>query len=189
MNAQLDNKVVLYITGRGGDHTKGLGGYISTLVPDYSGVSVSIPFLRQDLDDQINKIRNAIAECGTGTLIANSYGAYLTLLSLIDFEHQLEQVVLLSPVLGKAVAKDRMYFSKPPLTKRLSSAVEEKRINFPVNTAIFIGTEDELYDPQLLATYAELIGQEQIFELHGQRHNLDKDVMQDILKARLGLEI
>ena len=180
---------VLYITGRGGDHTKGLGGYISTLVPDYKGVSVSIPFLRQDLEDQINEIRTAIAECGAGTLIANSYGAYLTLLSLIDLDHELEQVLLLSPVLGKAVAKDRMYFSKSPLTKRLSSAVEEKRINFPENTAIFIGTEDELYDPQLLATYAELIGGEQIYELQGQRHNLDKDVMQDILKARLCLEI
>ena len=178
---------VLYISGRGGDHTKGLGGYISTLVPNYSGVSISIPFLRQDLDDQISEIRTAIAECGAGTLIANSYGAYLTVLSLIDFEHQLEQVVLLSPVLGKAVAKDRMYFSKPPLTKRLSSAVEEKRINFPDNTAIFIGTEDELYDPQLLATYEALIDREQIFELQGQRHNLDKDVMQDILKARLNL--
>ena len=182
------SKKVLYVTGRGGDHTKGLGGYISTLVSDYSGVSVSIPFLRQDLDDQIKDIRAAIAECGTGTLIANSYGAYLTLLSLIDLEHQLEQVVLLSPVLGKAIAKDRMYFSKPPLTKRLSTAVEERRINFPTNTTIFIGTEDELYDPQLLATYAELIDGEQIFELQGQRHNLDKDVMQDILKARLNLE-
>ena len=179
---------VLYITGRGGDHTKGLGGYISSLVTEYNGVSVSIPFLRQDLDDQIQEIRNAIAEWGTGTLIANSYGAYLTLLSLIDFEHQLEQVVLLSPVLGKAVAKDRMYFSKPPLTKRLSSAVEEKRINFPTNTAIFIGAEDELYDPQLLNMYSQLIGEDGIFVLEGQRHNLEKNLLQDILKARLNLK-
>ena len=176
---------VLYITGRGGDHTKGLGGYISTIVSSFSGVSVSVPFLRQDLDDQIAEIRKAISDHGVGTLIANSYGAYLTLLSLIDFEHQLEQVVLLSPVLGKAMAKDRMYFSRPPATARLSNAVKEKRINLPERTAIFIGDEDELYDPSLLATYTEIIGDSNVFVLEGQSHNIDKDVMQEILKARL----
>ena len=51
---------VLYITGRGGDHTKGLDGYISTLVPSYSGVSVSVQFLKQDVDEQIAEIRRAI---------------------------------------------------------------------------------------------------------------------------------
>ena len=177
---------VLYITGRGGDHTKGLGGYISTIVPNYSGISVSVPFLRRDLDEQIAEIRKAISDQGVGTLIANSYGAYLTLLSLIDFEHQLEQVVLLSPVLGKAMAKNRMYFSRPPATARLSNAVKEKRINLPERTAIFIGDRDELYDPPLLATYTEIIGESNVYVLEGQCHNLDKDVMQDILKARLG---
>jgi len=177
---------VLYITGRGGDHTRGLGGYISTLVSEYSGVSISVPFLRQAVDEQIAEIRRAITNHGSGTLIANSYGAYLTLLSLIDFEHQLEQVVLLSPVLGKAMAKDRMYFSRPPLTKRLSSAIGEKRINLPASSAIFIGDRDELFDVQLLSTYSEMMGEEKVFVLNGQRHNLDKDVMKDILDARLG---
>lgn len=180
---------VLYITGRGGDHTKGLGGYISTLVSNYSGVSVSVPFLRQDVDDQIAEIRKAITDHGDGTLIANSYGAYLTLLSLIDLEHELEQVVFLSPVLGKAMAKDRMYYSRPPATVRVSNAVKERRINLPARTAIFVGTEDELYDPPLLATYTEIIGESNVYVLEGQRHNLDKDVMQDILRARLGVTI
>ena len=180
-------KRVLYITGRGGDHKRGLGGYISTLVSEYSGVSISVPFLRQTVDEQITEIRKAITNHGDGTLIANSYGAYLSLLSLIDFEHELEQVVLLSPVLGKAMAKDRMYYSRPPATVRVSNAVKERRINLPERTAIFVGTEDELYDPLLLATYTEIIGESNVHVLAGQQHNLDKDVMQDILKARLGL--
>jgi len=175
----------LYITGRGGDHTKGLGGHISTLVSDYRGISVDVPFLRQDIDGQLEVIRAAISDCSGGTVIANSYGAYLTLLALIDFEHQLEQVVLLSPVLGAAIAKDRMYFSRPPATKRLRDAVAEKRVNLPKRSAIFFGDQDELYDPPLLATYAEMIGEHKVFVLRGQRHNLDRDVVQDILKARL----
>jgi len=179
---------VLYITGRGGDHTKGLGGHISTLVSGYSGISVDVPFLRQDIDDQLSVIRAAISDCAGGTLISNSYGAYLTLLSLIDFEHQLEQVVLLSPVLGAAMAKDRMYYSRPPATVRIRNAVQERRVNLPERSAIFIGDQDELYDPTLLATYAEMMGENKVFVLHGERHSLSKATMQDILDARLNLQ-
>ncbi|NVK01435.1 MAG: hypothetical protein HWE12_07825 [Oceanospirillaceae bacterium] len=177
---------VLYITGRGGNHTKGLGGHISKLVSDYRGISIDVPFLRQDIDDQLQVIKAAITDCSGGTVMANSYGAYLTLLSLIDFEHQLEQVVLLSPVLGAAMAKDRMYFSRPPATKRLRDAVAEKRVNLPERSAIFIGDQDELYDPPLLATYSEMMGEHKVFVLQGERHSLSKVTMQDILAARLG---
>jgi len=182
------NKSVLYITGRGGDHTKGLGGHISTLVSDYRGISVDAPFLRRDIDGQLEVIRAAISDCSGGTIIANSYGAYLTLLSLIDFEHELEQVVLLSPVLGAAMAKDRMHFSRPPATRRLRDAVQERRLNLPERSAIFIGEEDELYDPPLLATYAEMMGEQKVFVLSGQKHNLDRYVMQKILKKRVGIK-
>ena len=177
--------ITLYITGRGGNHARGLGGHISTLVSNYRGVSIDVPFLRQDIDDQIKAIRAAIAECAGGTVIANSYGAYLTLLSFIDFVHEVEQVVLLSPVLGAAMAKDRMYFSRPPATARLKTAVAERRVNLPKRSAIFIGDQDELYDPQLLSIYAELMGKEKVFVLEGQKHNLEKKVMQDILDVRL----
>lgn len=178
---------VLYITGRGGNHTRGLGGHISTLVSDYRGVSVDVPFLRQDIDEQIKAIRAAITDCAGGTVIANSYGAYLTLLSFIDFEHEVKQVVLLSPVLGRAMAKDRMYYSRPPATVRVSNAVQERRINLPERSAIYIGDQDELYDQPLLETYAEMMGKDKVFVLPGQRHNLEKAVMQHILNARLEL--
>ena len=179
---KLKNKV-LYITGRGGDHTKGLGGYINTLVSDFHGLSIDVPFLRQDIDDQIKTIRRSIEACSNGIVIANSYGAYLTLLSLIDFEHEVAEVVLLSPVLGRAIAKDRMYYSRPPASIRVSNALNEKRINLPKKTSIYIGDQDELYDPELLHKYAEVIGEDRVFVLQGQRHNIDKDCMQDILKA------
>lgn len=176
---------VLYISGRGGDHSKGLGGYLSTFVSDYSGISVDVSFLRQDIDDQIKAIRVSVNKCNGGTVIANSYGAYLTLLSLIDFEHELEQVLLLSPVLGKAVAKDRMYYSKPPATRKIAYAVAERRINLPEKSAIFIGDQDELYDPSLLATYAAMMGDHKVFVLPGEQHSLSKTAVQDILDSRL----
>lgn len=181
----INKSKVLYITGRGGDHKKGLGGYISKIVTDYDGISVDVPFLRQDLDDQLVSIRKAIAQCSGGTVIANSYGAYLTLLSLIDFDHDAEQVVLLSPVLGRAIAKDRMYLSRPPATIRIRNAVQERTLRFPKKTSIYIGDKDELYDPELLSTYADLIGEERIYVLEGQQHNIDKDFMENIIKAVL----
>lgn len=181
---KLKNKV-LYITGRGGDHTKGLGGFISTQVSDFHGLSIDIPFLRQEIDEQIKTVRQSIGECSNGIVIANSYGAYLTLLSLIDFEHEVAEIVLLSPVLGRAIAKDRMYYSRPPASIRVSNALQERRIKFPEKTSIYIGDHDELFDPELLHKYAEIIGEDRVFVLQGQRHNIDKDFMQDMLEGIL----
>jgi len=96
-------------------------------------------------------------------------------------------VVLLSPVLGAAMAKDRMYYSRPPATGRLRTALAERRVNLPERSAIFIGDQDELYDTALLATYTEMMGEEKVYVLEGQRHNLDRDVMQNVLSARLGI--
>ena len=166
--------------------TKGLGGYINTQVSDFHGLSIDAPFLSQDIDDQIATIRRSIEACCNGIVIANSYGAYLTLLSLIDFEHEVAEVVLLSPVLGRAIAKDRMYYSRPPASIRVSNALQERRIKFPVKTSIYIGDHDELYDHQLLSKYAEVIGEGRVYVLPGQRHNIEKGFMQDILKAVLG---
>ena len=118
----------------------------------------------------------------------NGYGAYLTLLSFIDFEHEVEQVVFLSPVLGRAMAKDRLYYSRPPATVRVTNAVKERRINLPERSAIYMGDQDQLYDPPLLATYAEMMGEEKVFVLPGQRHNLEKKVIQQILDVRLELK-
>jgi hypothetical protein len=106
---------------------------------------------------------------------------------LIDFEHELDQVVLLSPVLGKAMAKDRMYYSRPPATVRVSNAVAERRINLPERSAIYIGDMDELYDPPLLATYSEMMGEHKVFVLKGEAHSLSKATVQDILHARLNM--
>ena len=96
-------------------------------------------------------------------------------------------MVLLSPVLGRTMAKDRMYYSRPPVTVRVSNAVKERRINFPERSAIYIGDQDELYDPLLLESYADMMGKDKVFVLPGQRHNLEKAVMQHILNARLEL--
>jgi len=91
-------------------------------------------------------------------------------------------------VLGAAMAKDRMYFSRPPATKRLRDAVQARRVNLPERSAIFIGDQDELYDPLLLASYAEMIGEHKVFVLHGERHSPSRAAMQEILGATLELK-
>lgn len=178
-------KSVLYISGRGGDHTKGLGGYIGTLAPHYDGISVNPEFLRQSIDEQIEAVRESLRGCNGGTVVANSFGAHLLLLALIEFEHDIQQIILLSPVLGAALSKERMFFSRPPATKRLMQAVEERRLALPTNSSIYIGSEDEGYCPILTSKYSDLIGEDRVFVLTGERHNLSKEIVQMILTKRL----
>ena len=71
-----------YITGRGGSATQGLGLYLSTLADDYQALANDAVLHRLSVDEQINTVTEF---CKPAThLIANSYGAYLWLLSRIN---------------------------------------------------------------------------------------------------------
>jgi len=179
------DKKILYVTGRGGSLEKGLATYLASITRDFDGVAVDVPFLRQEPIQQIEHINQKLAEDPARIVIANSYGAYLTLQALVDLELTLEHVVLLSPVLGVAMAKDRLYMSRPPLTGRLKRAMEEGRVCVPQRMQIVVGDEDELYSPSQFNTVSEYFGENVLTVLQGEGHSLSRPVMQSLLKKIL----
>ena len=146
-----------YITGRGGSGVGGLSAYLKTLDEDFDVLAIDSEFLEQDIQGQIDTVREFIAR-DTANVVANSYGAYLLLLALIDQPPSNIRVLLLSPVLGRAISEERMLFSRPPREKTLHQAVIEQRLGMPGHLEIVTGQEDEICDPALARQVGEQLG-------------------------------
>ena len=149
--------MIRYITGRGGSGIGGLSAYLATLDDDYDVLPIDPEFLLQDIQRQVDSAREFI-NLDSGNVIANSYGAYLLLLSLIDQPPLPVRTLLLSPVLGRAISEERMLFSRPPREKTLHQAISEQRLAMPAHLEIVTGEEDEICDPALARQVGKQLG-------------------------------
>ena len=166
--------LIRYITGRGGSGIGGLSAYLATLDDDYDVLPIDPEFLLQDIQGQVDSIREFI-NLDSGNVIANSYGAYLLLLSLIDQPPLPVRTLLLSPI-----SEERMLFSRPPREKTLHRAIAEQQLGLPSYLEIVTGQEDEICDPAL----AQKIGAQldiKVSILQGEGHMLNTDKVSEIL--------
>ena len=146
-----------YITGRAGNGVGGLSAHLKTLDDDYDVLAIDAEFLQQDIQGQIDTVREFVQQ-DTANVVANSYGAYLLLLALIDQPPLNIRVLLLSPVLGRAISEERMLFSRPPRENTLHKAIAEQRLGMPDHLEIVTGQEDEICDPVLAWRVSEQLG-------------------------------
>ena len=146
-----------YITGRGGDAVGGLSAYLATLSPDFEALAVNPSFLAQAFPEQVLAVRR-FCTGNSSHVIANSYGAYLLLQSLIDQSPLGAKVMLLSPVLGRVNSEKRMLISRPPGEKALKSAILENRLGLPEHLEILTGSDDEICDASLAEEIAHTLG-------------------------------
>jgi len=172
---------ILYITGRGGSLDKGLAVYLASITENFEGIAVDVPFLRQDPLTQVEAIYTRLASDPDRIVIANSYGAYLTLQALVDLKAPPKKLLLLAPVLGMAAAKDRMYMSRPPFTKRLKSAFSEERVAKPEWMRILVGDQDPLYNAEQFAEVGRYFGERVLGVIPGEGHGLDKQTIQYVI--------
>ncbi len=168
-------RTIRYVTGRGGSAQSGLSVYLSTLTSDFDALAIDPIFLQKDLEEQISAVR-AFTALESGHLIANSYGAYLFLLSLIDQPRFAAKVLLLSPVLGRAMDPERMLLSRPPREKTLHKAIKEKRLGVPDLLKIVTGKEDEICDHAMAHEISDSLGLE-VTVLEGQGHMIEPSIV------------
>jgi hypothetical protein len=142
---------ILYITGRSGHFQRGLGEYLNSLTGNFSGISLDPVFLRQPFDEQVARIRTAIDSPVDQKIVANSYGGYLLMHALIGQVAVGRDILLLSPVLGKAISLESMSFSRPPGANRLLEALGQGRIAKPRHMEIHTGEVDHSCCPLLAA--------------------------------------
>lgn len=135
------------------------------------------------MDEQIQIVAK-FAE-NASHLIANSYGGYLWLLSRIEAEASDTDVLLLSPVMGRAVNPEKMLASRPPRLKTLDDAISAGKLNLPKSVKVFTGEDDDVCDYQTAVKQCGQIGINDLHILAGQTHNLDHEIVNQILREFL----
>jgi len=183
MSEPRNYRSISYITGRGGSGIGGLSAYLATLTDDFDVLPIDPDFLQHDIQLQIDVVRGFINH-PAGNVIANSYGAYLLLLSLIDQPRLPVRTLLLSPVLGRAISEERMLFSRPPREKILHQAIAEQRLGMPDHMEIVTGAEDEICDPALATKIGEQLGIK-VATLSSEEHMLRPHVVSKYLQQFL----
>jgi pimeloyl-ACP methyl ester carboxylesterase len=173
---------VYLVTGRGGSLERGLGGYLASKYGSLRGVALSAEWLTQKYEDQISAVARCIcdAESTQAPLIANSYGAYLVLIALMERPPINTSVLLLSPVLGATVGSGT-YF-RPPDARRFSLAISGF-LPKPRWLGICIGEKDTGYMPDV---WERLIGSLRpdhhcVFENEG--HGLSMGLVEELVTS------
>ena len=164
-----------YITGRGGSASEGLSKYLGTQVTDFAALPVDATLLKLSIDEQITLINEF---CSTAThLVVNSYGAYLWLLSRIDASPSSTNVLMLSPVMGRAVDTEKMMASRPPRMKGFESAIAEGRVSLPDNVSVYTGKDDPVCDFKTAVNQCERLGVTDLHIVGNETHNLSHDLV------------
>ena len=134
---------IYFVSGRGGDLSRGLGAAVQTYPHHFSGRAVSGDFEKLDHAEQVQTIREdlgSMPEDEPKILVAHSYGAYLLLHALIHNPQRIDTLLLISPVTGAAMGNGR--FFRPPGTKALSQAFADRSISLPKQGALVTGELD-----------------------------------------------
>ena len=168
-----------YITGRGGSATQGLSLYLSTLVDDYQALANDAELHRRSFDEQINTVAEF---CRTAThLIANSYGAYLWLLSRINTAPSDTRVLLLSPVMGRAMGPQQMLSSRPPRLRSLESAITDGRLVLPQQVRVVTGRDDDVCTYHTAIAQCRKIGIEDLSIIEDEGHNMSHALVSKVI--------
>jgi hypothetical protein len=164
-----------YITGRGGSTSAGLSKYLRSQAKDFAALPVDATLLKLSIDEQITLVNEF---CSTPThLVVNSYGAYLWLLSRIDATPTNAKVLMLSPVMGRAVDTEKMIASRPPRMKGFDSAIAERRVNLPDNVSVYTGKDDSVCDFKTAVKQCKQLGITDLHILENETHNLSHGVV------------
>ena len=134
---------IYYLPGRDGRLTKGLGAFLQEQCDQLVGREVSGDLKGLKFEEQLEVIRQDLLESHWhegGQIVANSYGAYLLLHTLIDMEPYPGNIFLLSPILGAAQTQN--FFFRPPRAKRLLQAFQERTFPVPRRLSCIVGELD-----------------------------------------------
>jgi len=177
----MSSQGVFYITGRGGSLEYGLGAHLAQAYGVVGGLSPSADWFQRSHEEQVALIRVQLADSAAARspVIANSYGSYLVMLALLDAPPLDTSVMLLSPVLGKAVIEGT--YHRPPGGKSFAAALEG-HIAKPSWLELYIGEADPHYAPATWGQLRAAIKPDRQEVFAGEGHSLSKDLVAGLVR-------
>ena len=155
---------------------RGLGAHLAETYGVVLGLSLSADWFQRPHNEQVALVRGQLTDAADAgrPVIANSYGSYLVMLALLDAPPLGTSVMLLSPVLGKAVIGGT--YHRPPGGKSFAAALEG-HIAKPSWLELFTGEADPHYAPETWAKLGTAIKPDKQEVLAGEGHSLSKDLV------------
>ena len=162
---------------------QGLSLYLSTLTRNYQALANNSELHKLSVNKQIDVVAQF---CAPAThLIANSYGAYLWLLSRIDAEPSHTKVLLLSPVMGRVIGPEKMLYSRPPRLRGLENAISEGRITLPQQVRVVTGKNDDVCNSQAAVVQCAKLGITDLSIAEGEEHNISHALVSKVVTSFL----
>lgn len=119
-------------------------------------------------------------------LLGRSYGAYLLLHTLADMDPFPGKVLLFSPVIGAAIARDRLYMSFPPRAKKLLMLADSDRFPTPGYMEIHTGAEDMGCDPLLAKQFVSRLENVKLIVVPEAGHEFSENYMVSAIHRFVG---
>jgi hypothetical protein len=179
---------VYFLPGRQERVSDGLGSAIVRAGFSICGHEIVNDFARLRFAEQLSLIRSDLQTTfwkPDARIIARSYGAYLLLNTLAEMSPFPGRILLLSPVLGAAVANNGFYVSRPPRADRFANVVESGEFPGPRYLEIHTGSEDNGCDPQLADRFAALVSDTRLHIVAGAGHDLGDEYTRSALREFL----
>jgi pimeloyl-ACP methyl ester carboxylesterase len=175
---------IIYISGKSGDASIGLGGWIKEQRPDRIGLSINNKFLALDYERQASTVSNLVKEFDNpDTLIlANSYGAYLLLQAILEIGDIASRVILLSPVMGRGMLKTTMFMSRPPGEHKVVEAEKRGDVLAGMRVAVHVGEHDDSVN---ICDISRRLGIVDIHVVPTAGHNLPNVYVQKVISLHL----
>lgn len=142
-----EQRPVFYITGRGGSLTGGFSAALEERLIDFTGREINGDFLKLEHPEQVELIVQDLTHNLDKAIIASSYGAYLVLSALAQYEISLGDVFLTSPITGRSTLEGT-YF-KPAGANVVETAIANCEFKGSItNLAVIVGELDRQADPE-----------------------------------------
>jgi hypothetical protein len=141
---------IYYLTGMGGQLTKGLGEELIQRGLSISGQELIGTFKNLSFQEQIEQVSSDLQQHFWSTdsrVIANSFGAYLFLHAQASMKPYIGKVLLLSPIVGDFDDEDSSRSFSPPRPYVLSEMIDKQVYPTPVNCQIHVGELDWQSNP------------------------------------------
>lgn len=178
---------VIYITGRGGDANQGLGAYLKTLDANRIGLSINSQFLKLSHDEQVGFVSQLIGDFDSADtlIVANSYGAYLLVQTMLVLGSLKSQVILISPVMGRGMLKSAMFMSRPPSEHKIIEAEERGNVLSGTRVAVHVGEHDDSVN---ICDISKRLGIVDVYVVPKAGHDLPREYVQKIISPHIILK-
>ena len=178
---------IYYLPGHGGRISNGLGQELVRRGFDVLGRETVGDFKKLDFDVQVETVAADLKanfwHCNA-RVIANSYGAYLLLLSFSYLTTFPGKILLLSPIVGEFSNDQTRIGFIPPYANRIHALVSKGLYPIPNSCQIHVGSQDWQSNPDNVTAFAALI-HSQVTVLEGAGHSLPKEYVANLLDTWL----